>query len=288
MALDNPALSRNPAFAKGASGQGTFSAEELRAMYARPSATGTMDGGAAAPVGYPQGTSYVGPPPVASPTPMTFENTLSKIVGLFVVLLAGAAVSWFLYANYGNIVPMYVGVFAGLILGLVNAFKREPSPVLILLYGAAEGLFVGGISAVFEQVWNGIVTQAVLATLAVFAATLFLFLSGKVRTSARMNKIVLVAMLGYLIFSLLNWGLMVFGVLDNPWGLRAGWLGIVIGIIVVFLAAYSLVGDFEFIQNGVRNKADRKYGWTGAFGLMVTLIWLYVEILRIIAIARSN
>ena len=99
-------------------------------------------------------------------------------------------------------------------------------------------------------------------------------------------------MVGYLVFSLVNIGLMLFNVTDDPWGLRGAEifgipLGLVIGVLVVIMAAYSLVLDFDFIQQGVRNRAPRKYGWTGAFGIMVTVIWLYLEILRMLAIARD-
>ena len=100
-------------------------------------------------------------------------------------------------------------------------------------------------------------------------------------------------MVGYLVFSLLNMVLMMTGAVTDPWGVRGvefmGMpLGVIIGLLAVFLAAYSLVMDFEFIQNGVRNKVPRRYGWSAAFGLMVTLIWLYVEILRILAILRGD
>ncbi|HYI33288.1 MAG TPA: Bax inhibitor-1/YccA family protein, partial [Glaciibacter sp.] len=160
-------------------------------------------------------------------------------------------------------------------------------PGLILAYAGFEGLFVGGISRLFEDFYGGIVVQAVLATLAVVGVTLALFANGNIRASKRATKIFLIAMVGYLVFSLLNFGLVAFGVLDNPYGLRAGWLGVAIGLLAVLMAAYSLVLDFDSIQRGVRNGAARIYGWSGAFGIMVTVIWLYVEILRIFAIVRE-
>jgi uncharacterized YccA/Bax inhibitor family protein len=140
--------------------------------------------------------------------------------------------------------------------------------------------------------YPGIVTQAVLATFAVVGVTLALFASGKVRASARATKIFLIAMVGYLVFSLINVGLMLFGVSTDPWGLRTGVdifgipLGVILGVLAVLLGAYSLVLDFDFIQKGVQNRIPKKYQWTGAFGVMVTVIWLYLEILRLIAIAR--
>ena len=123
--------------------------------------------------------------------------------------------------------------------------------------------------------------------------TLALFASGKIRASKKATKIFLIAMVGYLVFSLVNFGLMLFGATDDPWGLRGADifgipLGLIIGVFVVIMAAYSLVLDFDFIQQGVRNRAPKKYGWTGAFGIMVTVIWLYLEILRMLAIMQSS
>jgi uncharacterized YccA/Bax inhibitor family protein len=152
---------------------------------------------------------------------------------------------------------------------------------------------VGGISAIFSQMWEGIVPQAVFGTLGVIGVTLFLFLSGKFRTSARMTRIVIVAMVGYMVFSLVNFGLMIFGATDAMFGLRSMEiygipLGVVLGILVVFLAAYSLVMDFESIKAGVERGAPSVYGWQAAFGIMVTVVWLYVEILRLLAILRGE
>jgi uncharacterized YccA/Bax inhibitor family protein len=181
------------------------------------------------------------------------------------------------------------------VLAMVNIFKREPSPALILAYALAQGVFLGGISAYYEAAYPGIVSQASLATLSVVGVTLALFASGKIRASAKATKVFLIAMVGYLVFSLINWVVMIFGGADaNPWGLRGSVeiagipLGLILGVLVVIMGAYSLVLDFDFIQRGVRNGAPRKYAWTGAFGIMVTVIWLYLEILRMIAIARDS
>ena len=127
--------------------------------------------------------------------------------------------------------------------------------------------------------------------------TLALFASGKVRASKRATKIFMIAMIGYLVFSLINLVLMVFdvpiaggafGLLSQPSFLFGIPWGVLIGVFVVIMAAYSLVLDFDQIQQGVRNGAPRQYGWLGGFGIMVTVVWLYVEILRILAIARGN
>ena len=175
----------------------------------------------------------------------------------------------------------------------MNTFKKKPSPGLVLAYAFFEGLFVGGISAAFNGMYDGIVTQAVFGTLGVFAVTLLLFTSGKVRATPKATRFFLVAMVGYLVFSLVNLVLMWTGVTNTAFGLRGIEvfgipLGVIIGIFVVLMAAYSLVLDFDQIKTGVQRGAPRIYAWTAAFGLIVTLVWLYIEILRILAILASN
>jgi uncharacterized YccA/Bax inhibitor family protein len=211
---------------------------------------------------------------------MTVEDTLAKTALAFVVLLAGAAVGWF--------VPqlMLPAVLVALVLGIVNAFKKVPSPALILGYAATQGVAVGAISGIFENVYEGAVVQALLATVIVIGVTLALFMNGKIRTSPKLNKIFFIGMISYAVFSLVNLGLGLFGV-GGGFGLRTGFIGIVIGLIAIALATYSLVMDFEFIQQGVRNRAPRIYGWTGAYGILVTVVWMYLEILRLVAIFRE-
>ncbi|MBX3100294.1 MAG: Bax inhibitor-1/YccA family protein [Salinibacterium sp.] len=263
------AFSRNPAFATTAQGgvaaAQNISSQQLDEIYNRASA------------------------PVEGEV-MTVEDTIAKTVGAFALLLVGAGVGWILAPT---IPLLWIGAaVVGLVLGLINAFKKEPSPPLILSYAAVQGVFVGGISAFYESLFSGIVIQAVIASLVVVGVTLALFASGKIRASKRATKVFLIAIVGYLVFSVVNFGLVAFGVNSDPYGLRGSVeifgipLGIVLGVFVVILAAYSLVLDFDFIQRGVQNKAPRKYGWTGAFGIMATVIWLYLEILRMLAIAR--
>ena len=231
--------------------------------------------------------------PAASPLQtgrMTYDDVIVKSAGLLAVIVTTAAVAWFLFP--GNALVMIVGLIGGLVLGLVNAFRREPSRGLILGYAAFEGLFLGGISLFFEAAYGGIVLQAVLATFATFAATLALFSSGKIRVTPKFTRTVLIAGAGYLLFSLVNLGLMFFGALDNPWGLRGASimgipLGVVIGIAAVVLAAAFLVMDFDAIKRGVEGGIPARFSWSAAFGLVVTLVWLYLEFLRLLAILRE-
>ncbi|SEC08383.1 MULTISPECIES: Bax inhibitor-1/YccA family membrane protein [Microbacterium] len=268
---------------------------------------GTMDAAANAQL---EGM-YAAPPAGAIETDrMSVEDTVWKTAGLFAILLVTAAVGWFLtlggvaapeqnpYDRFEpNLLPWIVGALGGFVLAMVISFtsRKKVRPALIFAYAAFEGLFIGGISAFFEAIWPGIVMQATLATVSVVGVTLALFASGKIRASKKATKIFMIAMVGYLVFSLLNLVLMWTGVLPQgqAFGLYSAEimgipLGLIIGVLVVIMAAYSLVLDFDQIQQGVRNGAPRKYGWLGAFGIMVTVVWLYVEILRIIAIVRGN
>jgi len=248
---------------------------------------------------------YAAPPAGAIETDrMTVEDTVIKTVGLFAILVITAVAGWIWTMSpvtaqnpSPTLLPTIIGALGGFVLALVVIFgsRKKIRPPLIFAYAAFEGLFVGGISAFFEFLYSGIVLQATLATLAVVGVTLALFASGKIRASKRATKIFMIAMIGYLVFSLLNLVLMWTGVLppDMMFGLRSATilgipLGLIIGVFVVIMAAYSLVLDFDSIQRGVRNGARRQWAWMGAFGIMVTVVWLYVEILRILAILRGS
>jgi uncharacterized YccA/Bax inhibitor family protein len=273
--MANPVFSRSPIFSDKAANSRIAgappvpSAGDLADQYAQPSASPDEMGR------------------------MTYEDTLVKIGVSFAILVAGAIIGWML----GDFLIVTIGAaLIGFVLALVNTFKREPSPALVLAYAFFEGIFVGGISFVYTVfVQNSsLVPMAVFGTLGVVGVTLALFASGKVRASKRATKIFLVAIVGYAAFSLVNVVLSFTGVTSSPFGLRDSVeifgipLGVPLGIIVVLLAAYSLVLDFDGIQRGVKNGAARKYSWTAAFGLMVTIVWLYLEILRLIAIVMGR
>ncbi|ROP72316.1 Bax inhibitor-1/YccA family protein [Curtobacterium sp. PhB115] len=244
--------------------QGGMTPEQLQYMYDRPAAS-TVD-----------------------TDRMSYEDTIVKTLLAFGVLIVGAVAGW-------NLPPIVwiVGAVVGFVLALVNTFKKKPSPGLILTYSFAQGLFVGGISGVYNSMWGGIVTQAVFGTLAVFGITLALFSSGKIRATPKATRFFIIAMVGYMAFSIVNLILMWTGVTDTAFGALGITvfgipLGVLIGIFVVIMAAYSLVLDFDQIKTGVQRGAPRIYSWTAAFGLIVTLVWLYLEILRILAIIASS
>ncbi|MGO4382912.1 Bax inhibitor-1/YccA family protein [Specibacter sp. RAF43] len=266
---DRPGKGQNRGFLSGGadtmSAPAQFSAQQLQDMYNTPSAGPAQTGR------------------------MTYDDVIIKTVGTLALVLVGAAIGWIIPAL------MIPGLVVGLVLGLVNSFKKEPSPALILCYAGFEGLFLGGLSGMLDAMYPGIVVQAVLGTFSVFAVTLVLFRNAKVRATPKMTRFFLIALGGYALFSLINFGLMIFNVTNEPWGLRSMDIpgtnipfGVVLGLLAIGLAAFSLIVDFTSIERGVQNGVPTKYSWTAAFGLTVTLVWLYVEILRLLAILRGN
>jgi uncharacterized YccA/Bax inhibitor family protein len=218
---------------------------------------------------------------------MTFDDVIIKTAACLGVLIAGAAVTLFVSMPLASLL-MIVGALGGFVLALVNTFKKQPSPALILAYAGLEGLFLGGLTRVLDGMYPGVGLQAVIGTLSVFAVTLLLFKSGKVRATPKAMMFFMIAIAGYALFSVVNLVMMLTGLTTEPFGLRSGIIGVVIGVLAIGLAAFSLIMDFTSIEEGVRNGAPERFSWTAAFGLTVTLVWLYVEIIRLLAILRGD
>ncbi|MDN5805804.1 MAG: Bax inhibitor-1/YccA family protein [Brevibacterium sp.] len=224
---------------------------------------------------------------------MTYDDVMMKTGVLFTILLAGALFGWFVPAMLG-ISAMAIALpsmLIALVLGLVNAFKKEPSKPLIIGYAAFEGVFLGAISFTFEAVFPGIVFQAVLATLCVFGVMLALFKFKGVRYGSKMKKFMFIAIGGYAIFSIINFGVAMFtgtgGARSSDITIMGIPLGVIIGIVGTVLAAMTLIMDFQMIEQGVKQRIPEKYSWMCAFSLMVTLVWLYIEILRLLSYFRN-
>ena len=230
--------------------------------------------------------------PSAGPVQMqrvTLDDVVMKTLGLFSIVIMVGAASWFTVAGNPNLsMPMLLGgMFGGLGVGLVIAFKKTISVPLIVLYSALEGVLVGTISSVFEQFWPGIVTTAVIATLSTFAGMFLAWKFGIIKVTDRSRRIFGMAMLGYLLFSLANVVASFMGVGDG-WGFGgAGILGIGISVLGVGLASYSLAIDFDSVDRAVKAQMPEKYSWLLAHGLIVTLVWLYLKILRLLARMRN-
>lgn len=274
--MANPLMNR--ALNEGVKDRQTPSADHLNSMYMAPSAENRNAG-----PGQP-----VQPQAPAAERPMQYNDVFMKSLACFGVLLVGAIVGWVMPAL------ALPAVLIGLVLGLINAFKREPVPFLILTYAAVEGVFLGGISKIFETAYDGIVIQAVLATLSVFAVMFALFKFKIVRFGAKGMKFLMLAVGGYAVFSLVNFFYVMFtgnggarNVQIELFGMTFP-LGIIIGVVAVVLASLTLITDFQAIEAGVDNKIPERYSWTMAFSLMVSLIWLYVEILRLLSYFRQD
>ncbi|GAB5076863.1 Bax inhibitor-1/YccA family protein [Arthrobacter sp. AD-310] len=246
-----------------------MSDEQLRQMYTQPSA-GPADTGR-----------------------MTFDDVIVKTALCLGAVIAGAAVTLVVGMGLASLL-MIVGALGGFVLALVNTFKKQPSPALILAYAVLEGFFLGGLTRILDGQFPGVGLQAVIGTLSVFAVTLVLFKSGKVRATPKAMRFFMIAIIGYLVFSLVNMVMMWTGAVQEPFGLRTSVeiagipLGVLIGLLAIGLAAFSLIMDFTSIEEGVRSGAPQRFSWTAAFGLTVTLVWLYVEIIRLLAILRGD
>lgn len=243
-------------YAQGQYAQPT--AEDLNSMYRAPSA---------------------GP---ADTNRLTINDVIVKTGLNLGLVIVGATLGWFIP------ILMFVGVVGGLILGLVNSFKKKVSPALVMGYSLLEGMALGGISVFFESVYPGIVGQAVLGTLIVFATMLALFRSGKVRASSKVTKVFLGAMIAYFVFCMINLGSAIFFQTNmRDFELFGIPLGLIVGLLAILMGAYSLVLDFTNVNEAVQYGAPERESWRLAFGLVVTLVWLYIEILRVIYYARS-
>lgn len=216
---------------------------------------------------------------------MTIDDVVAKTAVSFVALLLTAAYAWM----NPNPVLMIVGALGGFVLALVNSFKRNVSPVLVLAYAGLEGLFVGGISRYFQEAYPGVVSQAVLGTLVAFGVMLGLYSTKIIRVNAKFMKIFMISLISYAVIGFASFIAGAFFKVGDGWGFYGmGQLGVLLCVAGVALAAFSLVMDFEAIQQAIVYGAPRKEAWRGAFGLMVTLIWLYLELLRLLAILQGR
>lgn len=229
---------------------------------------------------------------------MTIESTVEKTALTLGVVVATAAAAWFLIGDLSTdqaaVQKAFGFAFAGAIVGfglsLVNSFKKIISPALVLAYAAAEGVFVGAFSKVVSGYVGDptIVFQAVLATMVAFFATLGAYKFFNIQVTDKFRKVVTISMFAFVGVMLVNFVLSITGVLESG-GLRGmTGLGLVVSAIAVVLAVFMLIMDFDFVERGVEAGLPERESWRAAFGLTVTLVWLYIEILRILAILRGQ
>ena len=221
---------------------------------------------------------------------MTLQGTVNKTGLLLLCVVATAAWTWGLghSATPQAAIPWMIGgILGGLVTALVTIFKRSWAPMTAPLYALLEGFALGGISAFFERSYHGIAIQAVGLTFGVLFVMLFAYKTGVIRATERFKLGVIAATGGIAVFYLV---VMVLGFFHVNVGILYGgsWWAIAFSLFVVVIAALNLVLDFDMIETGVRMGAPKYMEWYGAFGLMVTLIWLYLEILRLLANSRRR
>jgi len=223
---------------------------------------------------------------------MTLNGTVNKTAFLLVLTLVGAMFTWgkfFASGGTANLMPyVWGGALGGLAVALVTIFKKEWSPVTAPLYAGLEGLFIGAVSAMFEMRFPGIVMQAVGLTFGTLAALLVAYRSGLIKVTENFKLGVVAATGAIFLLYMVNLGMRLFGFEGMGFIHDSGWLGIGFSAVVVVVAALNLVLDFDFIEQGVDAGAPKYMEWYAAFGLLVTLIWLYLEILRLLSKLQSR
>lgn len=234
--------------------------------------------------GYDTGPGYGGypAPPTTGDRPMTVDDVVTKTattlgVALVIGVITAVAV---LSGAINPFPPLIIGLLVGLVLSLVIIFKRTVNPALILAYSAAEGLFLGAVSGVFEYLVPGIAFQAILGTGLVFVVMLVVYRTGAIKVTPKLTKWIIGATVAAAGLMLVNLLLAMFGV--NT-GLRdAGALGIGFSLLMIGIAAFNFLLDFDMADQMIRAGMPSKMAWYAAFGLMTTLVWLYLEILRLL------
>ena len=222
---------------------------------------------------------------------MTANGTFAKTFALFLLVLAGGAFGWSqttLSSTNQIEIPgwTWICLFVALGLALVCVFKPKTSPFIAPLYAIVEGVALGAISKAFEIQWDGIVFQAVLATVGVFFATLALYVFGVVKVTRKFQMIVMGATFGIFLLYMFGWLLSIFGVDMMFWNEPSA-LGIIVSVVICCVASLNLFLNYEFIRQASINGAPKYMEWYGAFGIMVTLVWIYIEMLRLLSLLRD-
>ncbi|MGW6739684.1 Bax inhibitor-1/YccA family protein [Streptomyces sp. NPDC055025] len=241
-----------------------------------------------------QGAGHgAGPQAPARTDVMTIDDVVTRTAMTLGTVILTAVLSWVLLpvdeANIGKSYGIAIGAaLVAVVLSLIQSFKRRPTPALILAYAAFEGVFLGVISsAVSTYIAPGVVVQAVMGTMAVFAGVLFAYKMRWIRVTRRFYGFVMAAAMGFVLLMVANLLFSVFGGGDGL-GFRSGGLGIIFGIVGVVLGACFLALDFKQVEDGVAYGAPREESWLAAFGLTLTLVWIYLEMLRLLSILQGN
>ncbi len=222
---------------------------------------------------------------------LTFADVVVKSTILFLITVVMAFVGWAVAP--GAPAVLWVGLIGALAFGLINAFKKEVSPVLVVLYATFAGLMLGAISWAYDQLalaqnYEGLVSQAIIGTLTAFGVMLFLYGTGIVKVTGKFMRIFMAAMISYFIIAMASFVGAMFGV-GGGWGFYGvGVWGLLLCAAGVLLASFALMLDFEAIKQGIFMGLPERESWRLSFGLLVTLVWLYLEILRFLSILSGR
>jgi uncharacterized YccA/Bax inhibitor family protein len=231
------------------------------------------------------------PRPAYGAERMTLQGSINKAFLLLVVLFAGAFWPWSQYLTNGHLsvvtTALTIGALGGLVVGIIISFKANLAPYLSVPYAALEGLAIGGISAILERRYPGIAIQAVGLTFAVLAVMLVAYKMRIIRATERFRAIVIGATGAIALVYLVSMVLGLFHV-SVPILNSSSPLGIIVSLVIVGVAALNLILDFDFIEYGASQGAPKYMEWYGAFGLLVTMVWLYMEILRLLSKTRRD
>jgi uncharacterized YccA/Bax inhibitor family protein len=230
---------------------------------------------------------YAAPSPYAATTTryLTMDDVVTKTGASFLVTVLAAAFVWALpgQAAWGLALP---AVLAAFVLGLVISFKQIANPAATLAYGALYGVALGAISEAFNDIYPGIVMQALIGTFGVFGGMLVVYKTGAIRVTPKLTRWVIGALIGALVLSLANFVAYFF--MDDGLGLRSGGgVAIIFSLVMIGIAAFLLLLDFDMADEAIRRGAPAKFAWYIAFGLLVTVVWLYIEILRLLSYFRE-
>ncbi|QIY96361.1 Bax inhibitor-1/YccA family protein [Streptomyces sp. S1D4-11] len=240
---------------------------------------------------YAQQDLQHGAPPQApvSTGRMTMDDVVMRSAMTLGTVTVGAILAWALLPVSSTSYGLAIGAaLVAFVLAMVQSFKRTASPALILGYAAFEGVFLGVISEMYNSRWSGAPFQAVLGTMAVSGATLLVYKAGWIRVTARYARIGMTIAIAFVVVTAVNLLLVVFGVASDG-GLRSmGPLGAIVGILAILIGAFFLTLDFKQIEDGIAYGAPKEEAWLAAFGLTMTLVWIYVEMLRLVAIFSGD
>jgi uncharacterized YccA/Bax inhibitor family protein len=212
---------------------------------------------------------------------MTIDDVVTRTAILFAVLVTVGAAAWTLNLGGGALLLGFIG---GLVLAMVNIFSKTVKPALVVAYAAFQGLALGTLSNMYNTVYDGIVSQAILVTISAFAAMLFAYKSGRIRVTPKFTKVLMTALLGYFVLAMVS----LVGSFFGASLYSIGGFGLILAAGGMVLAAFFLILDFDQIQNSINAGVPQSESWRAAFGLMVTIVWLYMEVLRLLSILRGN